>query len=297
MKQLTILVTGATAGIGRATALHLARQGHRVFAAGRRERELEALQAEAKGTKLTTLRLDVTLAESIAAARAEVDRKTEGYGVDVLVNNAGYGLVGPLEEITDADLRRQYETNVFGLMAMTRAFLPAMRLRGEGRIINVSSIGGRITFPFMGAYNSTKYAVESLSDALRNELAPFGIHVSLIEPGVIKTEFADRAMESVAAYRSPESPYASALARAEAIERGTNSIAANPRVIVRAIERAITSRWPRARYVAPWLGSLMLWTTMLTPTRIVDAILRALMGLRRRSVGGRRPAILPSPSA
>src|ERR1700733_9145953 len=173
MKSLIILITGATAGIGRHAALHLAHAGHRVIATGRRKDALAALAKEAKGTKLETMELDVTVASSIEAAKAEVDKRTDGYGLDVLVNNAGYGLMGPLEEISDADLRAQYDTNVFGLVAMTRAFLPQMRLRGSGRIVNVSSMGGRMTFPFMGAYNSTKYAIESMSDALRMELAPF----------------------------------------------------------------------------------------------------------------------------
>ena len=146
-----VLITGATAGIGRTTALELARLGYHVIATGRRAGELDKLRAEAPaGTRLDTAILDVTSAESIAAAVATVDRLTGGHGLDVLVNNAGFGLVGPMTEISDADLRRQYDTNVFGLMAVTRAFVPAMRDRGRGRIINVSSMGGKMTFPFMG---------------------------------------------------------------------------------------------------------------------------------------------------
>src|SRR6478736_1285835 len=139
-KQQTILVTGATSGIGRHAALYLSKRGHRVFASGRNEKALAALKT--------------------------------------LPGAAGFGVLGPTELITEADMRAQYETNVFGLMAVTRAFLPAMRARRSGRIINVSSLGGRYTLPFFGVYNSTKYAVESLSDALRIELGPFGVHVS-----------------------------------------------------------------------------------------------------------------------
>jgi short-subunit dehydrogenase len=149
------------------------------------------------------LTLDVTSATSLAVATLE--RRTKGYGIDVLVNNAGYGLVGPLETIDDADLRAQFDTNVFGLMAVTRAFLPAMRDRRAGRIINVSSVGGRMTFPLMGAYHASKYALEALSDALRLELLPMGVHVSLIEPGPIRTEFNDRAMEWAGKYNPPPS--------------------------------------------------------------------------------------------
>ena len=146
-KTHVVLVTGATSGIGRATALHLARAGHRVFAVGRRQAALEALEREAKGLRLETLMLDVTRAESIAAAKDEIDRRTNGYGVDVVVNNAGYGVGGPVEEVSDAAFRAQYETNVFGLMAVTRAFLPKMRARRWGRILNISSVGGRLTLP------------------------------------------------------------------------------------------------------------------------------------------------------
>src|SRR5215468_9431026 len=187
----TVFITGATAGIGRTTALHLASLGHHVIASGRRRAELDKLAAEGRGLagKLDVVALDVTQAASIAAAVDEVARLLGDRGLDVLINNAGFGVLGPTSEISDAEMRRQYETNVFGLMNVTRAFLPGMRARRAGRIINVSSIGGRITLPYFGVYNSTKYAVESLSDALRYELAPFGIDVALIEPGVIRTNF------------------------------------------------------------------------------------------------------------
>src|SRR5262249_49168996 len=144
MKKLTILVTGATAGIGRHAALELAKRGHRVFAAGRRANALQALEKESKN--IEGIVLDVTTQESIDDAKESILRKTNDRGVDVVVNNAGWGLVGPLEEISDAELRSQFDTNVFGLMAVTRAFVPQMRERGFGRVVNVSSMGGRITF-------------------------------------------------------------------------------------------------------------------------------------------------------
>ncbi|MCB0905450.1 MAG: SDR family NAD(P)-dependent oxidoreductase, partial [Actinobacteria bacterium] len=176
-KPQIVLLTGATAGIGRTTALYLAGQGHHVIATGRRVAQLEALRAEAVAKqlpgKLDVTPLDVTSLESIDRAVVEVNRLTAGYGVDVLINNAGFGLLGPMSEIGDAELRRQFDTNVFGLMAVTRAFLPAMQARRAGKLINVSSVGGRITLPYFGAYNGTKYAVESFSDALRYELRPF----------------------------------------------------------------------------------------------------------------------------
>src|SRR5258708_15672111 len=158
----TILVGGATAGIGRMTALHLAKQGHHVIASGRKAAELSKLKAEAADLHLDTIFLDVTSKVSIASAVEAVEQVTGGRGLDVLVNNAGFGVLGPTSEISDEEMRRQYETNVFGLMNVTRAFIPGMRTRGKGRIINVSSVGGRMTLAFFGVYNAAKYACDSL---------------------------------------------------------------------------------------------------------------------------------------
>jgi NAD(P)-dependent dehydrogenase (short-subunit alcohol dehydrogenase family) len=276
-----ILITGATSGIGRHAALHLARAGHRVFATGRNRAALDTLQAEG-ADNLETLRLDVTDARSILEVKNAIDQRTGGYGVDVLVNNAGYGTAGPTELITDEDLRAQYDVNVFGLMAVTRAFVPQMRERGHGRIVNVSSLGGRFTLPFMGAYNSTKYAVESLSDALRVELAPFGLKVSLIEPGVIETGFADRSVGEAEKYKHPDSPYRPVLDRMDEIRKMSDRTAVGPECISRAIEKAATSRWPSARYVAPLRARLMIGFMRALPTRLADWLLRITMGLTRR---------------
>lgn len=282
----TVLITGATAGIGRTAALVLAAAGHHVIAAGRRVDALRALRAQAGGA-IDVIVLDVTREDSIQVAEAEVDRLTGGRGIDVLVNNAGYGLVGPLEEISSSDLRAQFETNVFGLMAVTRAFLPAMRRRGSGRIVNVSSLGGRVTFPFMGAYNATKYALESLSDALRNELAPFGIAVSLVEPGAIHSEFANRAMATASAYGGPGSPYARVLARADETRRRFDATAAPPEVVARAIQHAVEARRPRVRYVVPFRTRFFLALFSWLPTRLTDWLLRAAFG---PSAGAPQPA-------
>jgi NAD(P)-dependent dehydrogenase (short-subunit alcohol dehydrogenase family) len=291
MKSLTILITGATSGIGRDAALHLLARGHRIIATGRNEGALEELaRAAAAGAWLKTLRLDVTDGESIALARASVMKLTKGAGLDVLVNNAGYGVLGPTELITDADMRAQYETNVFGLMAVTRAFLPEMRARGAGRLINVSSLGGRYTLPLFGVYNSTKYAVESLSDALRVELAPFGVRVSLIEPGVIDTGFTPRSMQEVKKYQTPDSPYAPVLDRAEQVRRISDLSAVGPACISRAIERAATARWPRARYVAPLRAKIGVGFLRALPTWIADFIMGQAMGLTRRRFARSLPA-------
>jgi short-subunit dehydrogenase len=288
MEPKTILITGATAGIGRFTALHLAKKGHRVIATGRNEKALSELKTAATGS-LDTIRLDVTDSESIAQAKGAVDALTCGRGVDVLVNNAGYGILGPTALITDADMRAQYETNVFGLMAVTRAFLPQMMQRGSGRVVNVSSIGGRITIPLFGVYNSTKYAVESLSDALRVELAPFGIHVSLIEPGYIATSFTERSLQEVSRYQTPDSPYAPVLDRIDALTKAVDKTAVGPHSVARAIERASTARRPSARYVAPGYNAIGIFFIRLLPTSWIDFAFGRLIGLTRKRLAQHVP--------
>ncbi len=276
-KSITILITGATSGIGRHTALALARAGHRVFATGRRAKALADLAIEAKETSLETVVLDVTDAVSIAEAERHILIRTDGYGVDAVINNAGYGAMGPVEEISDAALRAQYETNVFGLMAVTRTFLPRMRERGFGRVVNISSIGGLVTSPLMGVYSSTKYAVESLSDALRIELRPFGVKVVLIEPGAIATEFNDVAAASVPSALG--SPYSSAIERSNAIFAQFAKMAVGPEHVTRAIFKALFQRSPSARYIAPWRTYAMLWLHRLLPTAWLDAALAWFGGL------------------
>ena len=291
-KSQIVLVTGATAGIGREVALHLARRGMQVFATGRRQHALDELKQEARELDLHTLRLDVTDAESIQAARAEIERIAVGHGVDVLVNNAGFGIAAPLVEAPDADVRAQYETNVFGLLAVTRAFVPAMLARRSGRVINVSSIGGRVTLPFLGAYNSTKFAVESLSDAMRRELQPLGIRVSIIEPGAVRSEFADKSMTFVDGRSAGEqSPFAAVYAGAQALRSSFEATAVGPEVIARAVERAITARRPKARYVAPAAAYSFLVLAAMLPTAWLDALM--IWGLARLG-RTQRPATTPA---
>jgi len=267
-----VLITGATAGIGRMSALHLAKLGHHVIATGRKVPELAKLQDEAAGLRLDTLVLDVTSAASIATAVDEVARLTGGHGLDVLVNNAGFGILGPTSEISDAEMRRQYETNVFGLMAVTRAFLPRMQQRRSGRIVNISSVGGRVTLPYFGVYNSTKYAVESLSEALRFELKAFGIDVTLIEPGVIRTNFEATAVAGLGAFAG--TPYARAVAKYEELSKLADRFASNPIVIAKAIARAVSARRPAARYVAPRSTYFAIWMNAILPQRMWDWAMR-----------------------
>jgi short-subunit dehydrogenase len=276
IRSKTILITGATSGIGRAAALMLARRGHRVFATGRNEAALAQLEEAG----LDTFRLDVTDPASVEDAVRRVEEATEGRGLDVLINNAGYGVVASAVEIADAELRGQFETNVFGLVAVTRAFAGSMISRGAGRIINVSSVGGRVTLPLMSTYNATKYAVESLSDGLRLELRPLGIDVALIEPGLISTNFNQRATRGLGGYRDSSSAFAKPLARFHAAMHRTGSLATGPERVARALVDATESRRPRARYVVPKRTFAALWLSALLPTRAFDAILRRVAGLR-----------------
>jgi NAD(P)-dependent dehydrogenase (short-subunit alcohol dehydrogenase family) len=278
----TVLVTGASAGIGRYLALDLASRGHRVFATGRNAKALESLREEAasRGANLDAFVLDVTSQTSIDAAAAEVRAKTGGHGVDVVVNNAGYGQGGPLLELSDATLREQFETNVFGLMAVTRAFVSEMIGRGRGWIVNVSSVGGRVTFPFFGAYHASKYAVEALSDALRAELRSFGVHVAVVEPGPIQSQFSERAFGSLPE-RQQASPYAPTYALAGGIRSMSDRVSFGPQHVAGAVRSAIGSRWPRARYVAPWFLAIPLSLLPLVPTRLLDALFRRVFGLHR----------------
>ena len=293
----TVLVTGATAGIGRFVALDLAARGHRVFASGRNARALVSLASEAAslGHALGTLELDVTSADSIRDAASAVRAQTGGHGVDVIVNNAGYGQGGPLLEVSDATLREQFDTNVFGLMAVTRAFVPEMLARGRGWIVNVSSVGGRVTFPFFGAYHASKYALEALSDALRAELRSFGVHVALVEPGPIRSEFSERAFGSLPATQDV-SPYAASYARAGGIRSASDRASFGPAHVARAVEKAIGSRWPRARYVAPWFLAIPLALLPLVPTWLTDALFRRVFGLHKRSASPALPAAVPAGS-
>src|SRR5215831_723501 len=189
--RLTVLVTGASSGIGRAAALEFARRGHQVFGAARREDALAGLTAGAPNIRAVSM--DVTDTDSVRRAWAKIEASTGGAGVDVLVNNAGFALAGPVEIVAGPDVQRQFATNVFGLLTITRTVLPAMRARKSGRIVNISSVVGRTTFPGMGVYGATKYAVEALSDALRQEVAAFGIKVVIIEPAFVATNIGEAA--------------------------------------------------------------------------------------------------------
>jgi NAD(P)-dependent dehydrogenase (short-subunit alcohol dehydrogenase family) len=243
-----VLVTGCSSGIGRATAERLAARGFTVYATARDVAKIADL--EARGCRV--LALDVTDEDSMQAAVATV--ADEHGAVGALVNNAGYSQSGAIEEVPIAEVRRQFETNVFGLVRMCQLVLPGMRAQRYGRIVNVSSMGANFTFPGGGFYHATKYAVEAISDALRFEVKHFGIDVVIVQPGIIRTGFADAATDAMAAGTPQEGPYAAFDA---AVARSTQSVyetgplarlGGGPETVARTIERAITARSPKIRY-------------------------------------------------
>jgi len=267
-----VLITGCSSGIGWATAERLADVGCRVYATARDVEMIAPL--ERRGCLL--LPLDVTDEDSMRSAVEEVERQEEAVGS--LVNNAGYSQSGAVEAVPIDKVRSQFERNVFGLVRMCQLVLPGMRRQGYGRIVNVSSMGGKLTFPGAGYYHATKHAVEALSDALRFEVEGFGVRVSVIEPGLIRTGFAHAAVGSMGG--SEDGPYAGfdeAVARAtmETYERGPISrLSGGPEAVAEAIERAISAQSPRSRYAVTPSARLFLGLRRLLPDRAWDAVLR-----------------------
>ncbi|MGX7826228.1 SDR family NAD(P)-dependent oxidoreductase [Actinokineospora sp. 24-640] len=272
-----VLVTGCSSGIGRVTAEHLLRRGHVVCATARDPRSLSDLaRAGAE-----TARLDVTDPDSAAEVVAELERRHGRVGA--LVNNAGYGEYGPVETVPLDRARQQFETNVLGMARMCQLVLPGMRRAGGGRIVNMSSVGGRMTFPGGGFYNASKYAVEAVSDALRFETAPFGVSVSVVEPNLIRdTRFEDHVSASLSGNTEPGGPYTGLMeAIRDQMRRcfGNDRMSSPPMAVARTIERALTDRSPRARYVVSVSGKLILASGRIFPAKSMDTILRRQFGL------------------
>jgi NAD(P)-dependent dehydrogenase (short-subunit alcohol dehydrogenase family) len=270
-----VLITGCSSGIGHATAERLASKGWKVYATARRPDSLSDL--EGKGCE--TLALDVTDDATMQAAVKAVE-DAEG-AVGVLVNNAGYSQSGAVEDVPMDQIRRQFETNVFGLARMCQLVLPGMRRQGWGKIVNVSSMGGRLTFPGGGYYHATKYAVEAISDALRYEVAGFGVDVVVIEPGLIRTSFGDAAVAATEQAVSGSGPYAEFNAAVVAATKGVYEegplarLGGGPETVARAIEKAITRRRPKTRYKVTPSARMALATRRLLPDRGWDVFLRS----------------------
>ena len=239
-----VLITGCSTGIGHATALRLAKAGHTVYATARRVDSIADLRAAGAHT----LALDVTDEASMAAA---VQQVTDEQGaVGVLINNAGYSQSGAVETLAMQDLHRQFDTNVFGLVRMCQLVLPGMRRQGWGRIVNISSMGGNFTFPGGGAYHASKYAVEAISDALRFEVKGFGVDVVVIQPGLIRTEFAATAQNALTSDAGPYADFNASVGAAteDAYSKGPLvKLGGDPDSVARAVEKAITAKRPPIR--------------------------------------------------
>lgn len=268
MKDGVALITGGSSGIGEATARELKRRGFTVYAAARRIEQMRPLEAEG----IHILPLDVTDEKSIQAC-VETILDREGR-IDVLVNNAGYGSYGAVEDVPIEEARRQFEVNIFGLARLTQLVLPKMRENRFGTIVNITSIGGKIYSPFGAWYHATKHALEGWSDALRIELAPFNVDVVIVEPGGIRTPWGKIAVDHLREV-SGSGPYAAAVTKAA--DGMANLYAGNrlsdPAIIAKIIARAVTASKPRTRYAAGFMAKPVLFLRWLLPDRVFDRMI------------------------
>jgi NAD(P)-dependent dehydrogenase (short-subunit alcohol dehydrogenase family) len=278
-----IVITGASTGIGEACALELDRRGFRVFAGVRTESAAETLQAKAS-RRLTPVLIDVTDSDSIAAAVATVGAAVGNAGIAGLVNNAGIAVAGPLELLPIEALRQQLEVNVVGPVAVTQAFLPLLRL-APGRVVNISSVSGGVSAPYLGAYSASKFALEAITDALRLELRAWGIGVSSVEPGPIATPIWEKSTRGGDQLTERVAPHQLALYEADlaalrkAVGRSAATAAPVERV-VRAVVHALTATRPKTRYFLGWSVRVCFKSMKMLPDRVRDWIVRKQIGLR-----------------
>ncbi len=265
----TILITGASSGMGKETAKHLIKEGHIVYGAARRVESMEDL-VENGGH---AIKMDMTNEETIIQGVEQVIK--EQGKIDVLINNAGYAIYGAVEDTTMEDARRQFEVNIFGLARLTQLVLPHMRKQNSGKIINISSMGGKIYTPLGAWYHATKHALEGWSDALRIELKQFNIDVIIVEPGAIATEFGDVMLEPMLA-RSGEGLYseiAQSMANSTRSSYEKKGASSPPSVIAKVISRAIAAKKPRTRYVAGKMAKPLMFMRKHLSDRTFDKII------------------------
>jgi NAD(P)-dependent dehydrogenase (short-subunit alcohol dehydrogenase family) len=268
-----VLVTGASTGLGLEIAVHLAQQGYRVYASMRDPDARADLDAEAarRGVQPDVLQLDVTDPSSIEQAVGRIVAETGG--IYALINNAGVGLRGYFEDLDDDEIRGVFEANVFGTMNVTRAVLPHMRTAGQGRIVVIGSVGGRIASFGISAYCATKFAQEGFSEALAQELAPLGIGVSLVEPGIVKTERWGKNRAIARRASAPSSPYAARFRAGEELaNRLVGSAPARPIDVAHAVQQALDSARPSLRYVVGWRPNLMIVLRRIMPNGVFERL-------------------------
>ena len=268
----TVLITGASAGIGKETARKLLEEGYVVYAAARRVEQMQDLEK----LGAIALRMDVTKEEEVVAGVERIN--AERGGTDILINNAGFGLYGAMEDIPLDDARYQFEVNLFGLARLTQLVLPSMRARRTGKIVNISSIGGKVYTPLGSWYHATKHALEGWSDCLRFELKQFGIDVIIVEPGIIRTEFGDVALGPLQE-RSGDSAYANIVKRMTASMENLQSsgFGSPPSVIADAILKSLRAKQPRVRYAAGQWAKPLLFMRRLLSDRMFDRIINRMV--------------------
>jgi NAD(P)-dependent dehydrogenase (short-subunit alcohol dehydrogenase family) len=276
--ERVILITGCSSGIGRATAIEAAARGHRVFATARNPETLRDLESRGR---IRALALDVTDAASIRDAVASV--LAEAGQIDALVNNAGYGQYGAAEDVTAEEWRRQFDVNLFGAIEAARVVLPAMREKRRGTIVNVSSVAGKIAIPFAAPYCASKHALEAFSDALRVEVAPFGIRVAVIEAGPIETRFGDRARAGVVRLISSPGPYSLFYRNAErAMDTDFQAGKLPPEAVARVVVEAIEAANPKTRYRITRLARALILLKRFLPDRFFDRRMKKVLKLPDR---------------
>lgn len=269
MEKKVVLITGASSGIGYQTAELLAQKGYKVYGAARRTEKL----SELKEFEVETVYLDITKEESLKAVVDHVMDKEKR--IDILINNAGYGSLGAVEDVTVAEAKNQFEVNLFGLARLTQLVLPHMRAQKRGQIINMSSMGGRLTTYFGTWYHATKYALEAFSDALRMEVKSFGIDVTLIEPGVIKTDWGIIAADHLAESAKGGSYEQIASQKAQGIKKQyTSNWGSSPSTVAKTILKSVNRRKPKARYLVGFGARELVFFKTLLPTRLFDIIIK-----------------------
>ncbi|HEY9624498.1 MAG TPA: SDR family oxidoreductase [Crinalium sp.] len=284
LAKQVILITGASTGIGAALAELLAQRysGISLVLAARSLEKLDAIAERCRkaGADVLTVSIDISQTD---AAIALAQKALQHFGrVDALINNAGYGQMGALELISPEFAERQFAVNVLGPLALTRTLIPAMREQGQGRIINISSLGGRLAFPLGGLYSASKFAIEGLSDTLRMELSPFNIRVSVVEPGPVRTPFLDVIKQGVeqSAPDAQKTPYRAAYEKLERLEQQLDRQAWTSEQVAEVVVKALCDRHPRPRYIAATGGNILIFLmTKVLPTWIVDVFWKRFYGV------------------
>ncbi len=295
--QRSVVVTGASSGIGRACALDLLKQGFRVFAGVRKSKDAAELQADG-GEDLVPVKIDVTNRATIEAAFDTVAAVVGRAGLDGLVNNAGIGSTSPVEFVTEDDLRHQFDVNVFGQVAVTQTFLPLIH-RAVGRIVNIGSVGSHVTMPFGGALCASKSAFASLTDALRLELRPFGIHVSLVEPGAIVTPAVEKTLGDIEAVirALPEDGavrYGDQLRTFARVGHERESHGSPPEVVAAAVRHALTAPSPHVRYPVGKHAKTLETLARMVPDEFLDQVRLRIFGFST-AFGGKTNVEVPAP--